>query len=361
MRDFLHRWEAMPGLKFAELIDGVVYVPSPVTSKHGRTESRVVTWLGTYVAGTPVCDTGSQSTWLMLESAPQPDCYLWIRPDLARLIQTVERGLQSARTLHSSKNSPRTSAEIVLWCVLRSRPCHAAEQRSQVVIPDHDLVRTCRVAPPRRTEREAALGGIDAELVGSIEPLLVDDEGRRAFGIPAIVGHEPERLDRVSARRDGTHPHRAHGDQAASQCGNNRRVPVRPVALVLTMQEQPLSQLVGRVAPDGLGKVVVHREAVRDASRMSTITGMRGLRAESAKTRPVRTAPENTNGIMYRIVAHSLGLPMARNAAMATSVKTQRTSVTKSAGRAGSSARRRIAIGQPDTSGRARMPGRSGK
>jgi Uma2 family endonuclease len=96
VRDFLHRWEAMPGLKFAELIDGVVYVPSPVTSKHGRTESRVVTWLGTYVAGTPVCDTGSQSTWLMLESAPQPDCYLWIRPDLARLIQTVERGLQSA-------------------------------------------------------------------------------------------------------------------------------------------------------------------------------------------------------------------------------------------------------------------------
>ena len=79
--EFLRRWEAMPQVKFAELIDGVVYMPSPQTSDHGRAEIRVNTWLGTYVAGTPGCDAGSQSTWLMLQSAPQPDCYLWVRPE----------------------------------------------------------------------------------------------------------------------------------------------------------------------------------------------------------------------------------------------------------------------------------------
>ncbi len=42
----------MPELKFAELIDGVVYMPSPLTSDHGRNESRVVYWLTSYVIHT---------------------------------------------------------------------------------------------------------------------------------------------------------------------------------------------------------------------------------------------------------------------------------------------------------------------
>jgi len=68
VRELLRRWEAMPRVKFAELIDGVVYMPSPVTGKHGRAESRIVTWLGTYVASTPVCDTGGARCCL-----PAPD------------------------------------------------------------------------------------------------------------------------------------------------------------------------------------------------------------------------------------------------------------------------------------------------
>ncbi len=79
--EFLRRWEAMPEVKFAELIDGVVYMPSPQTSDHGRAEIRIDTWLGMYIASTSGCDAGSQSTWLMLQSAPQPDSYLWILPE----------------------------------------------------------------------------------------------------------------------------------------------------------------------------------------------------------------------------------------------------------------------------------------
>jgi hypothetical protein len=33
--EFLRRWEELPDLKNAELIDGVVHVPSPVSRDHG--------------------------------------------------------------------------------------------------------------------------------------------------------------------------------------------------------------------------------------------------------------------------------------------------------------------------------------
>jgi len=80
-KEFLRRWDAMPELKFAELINGVVYMPSPQTSDHGRIQLSIAGWLGVYVAHTPGCGGGSQSTWMMLQSAPQPDIYLWILPE----------------------------------------------------------------------------------------------------------------------------------------------------------------------------------------------------------------------------------------------------------------------------------------
>src|SRR5438128_2463232 len=52
VKEFLRRWEAMPELKFAELIDGVVYMPSPLTRKHGITDSHSNAWLATYAAYT---------------------------------------------------------------------------------------------------------------------------------------------------------------------------------------------------------------------------------------------------------------------------------------------------------------------
>jgi len=105
VREFMRRWEAMPEIKFAELIDGVVYMPSPVTSEHGSTELGTVTWLGMYVASTPGCAGGSQATWLMLESVPQPDSYLWIRP---------EYGGQSTIEGKYHAGAPELAAEICL-------------------------------------------------------------------------------------------------------------------------------------------------------------------------------------------------------------------------------------------------------
>ena len=79
--EFLRRWEEQPDLKLAELIEGVVYLPSPVGSAHAWQDSLIATWVVHYAARTPGCATGSSGTWLMRGSAPQPDVALRILPD----------------------------------------------------------------------------------------------------------------------------------------------------------------------------------------------------------------------------------------------------------------------------------------
>lgn len=76
--EFLSRWEALPGLKSAELIEGVVYVSSPVNLDHGRRESILSFWLNLYTEATFGCDAGSNVTCTMQGQSPQPDVFLRI-------------------------------------------------------------------------------------------------------------------------------------------------------------------------------------------------------------------------------------------------------------------------------------------
>ena len=78
--EFLHRWEELPDLKNAELINGVVHVSSLVSYGHGSLATLISWWLAHYAYATPGCGGGSNGTWLMLDSAPQPDAYLRILP-----------------------------------------------------------------------------------------------------------------------------------------------------------------------------------------------------------------------------------------------------------------------------------------
>jgi Uma2 family endonuclease len=78
--EFLRRWEELPDLKNAELIDGIVHVPSPVGCQHGGLSSRIIWWIAYYKQATSGCEAGSRATWLMLDSVPQPDVYLRILP-----------------------------------------------------------------------------------------------------------------------------------------------------------------------------------------------------------------------------------------------------------------------------------------
>jgi Uma2 family endonuclease len=80
--EFERRYAAMSHLKKAELIEGVVYVPSPVRYRHhGVPHAHLIIWLGQYAAGTPGVEVSDNSTIrLDLDNEPQPDALLLIDP-----------------------------------------------------------------------------------------------------------------------------------------------------------------------------------------------------------------------------------------------------------------------------------------
>jgi len=81
--EFERRYEAMPEVKKAELIEGVVYMPSPVRYEgHGRQHIALASWLGVYSASTSGVGAGDNSTIrLDLDNEPQPDLLLRIEND----------------------------------------------------------------------------------------------------------------------------------------------------------------------------------------------------------------------------------------------------------------------------------------
>lgn len=82
--EFERRYAATPEKFKAELIEGVVYVASPVRVRnHGRPHAYIMGWLIAYVAATPKVDIADNSTVrLDLDNEPQPDALLRIEPEV---------------------------------------------------------------------------------------------------------------------------------------------------------------------------------------------------------------------------------------------------------------------------------------
>lgn len=78
--EFERRYHAMPHQKKAELIEGVVYLPSPLRFEpHAEPHGNLMTWLGFYKAMTPGVRMGDNPTVrLDLDNEPQPDAVLLI-------------------------------------------------------------------------------------------------------------------------------------------------------------------------------------------------------------------------------------------------------------------------------------------
>lgn len=78
--EFERRYHAMANLKKAELIEGVVYVASPLRIKsHGEPHAYIMTWLGVYKAATPGIGFADNATVLIdTDNEPQPDALLRI-------------------------------------------------------------------------------------------------------------------------------------------------------------------------------------------------------------------------------------------------------------------------------------------
>jgi Uma2 family endonuclease len=132
--EFERRYQAMPQVNKAELIEGVVHMPSPVSAEeHGEPHFDVITWLGVYRAHTPGVRGGDNATLrLDLDNEPQPDGYLRLAPECggqARVVDGYVTGApeliaevaasSASYDLHDKLNAYRRNGvrEYVVWRV----------------------------------------------------------------------------------------------------------------------------------------------------------------------------------------------------------------------------------------------------
>jgi Uma2 family endonuclease len=78
--EFHDRYLAMSHVSKAQLIEGVVYMPSPVRSRsHGQPHAMIIGWLSNYWVATPGVDLNDNATVLLDgDNEPQPDALLRI-------------------------------------------------------------------------------------------------------------------------------------------------------------------------------------------------------------------------------------------------------------------------------------------
>jgi Uma2 family endonuclease len=83
-QEFERRYTAMPNVKKAELIEGIVYVASPLRFKsHGQPHGNLIGWLWTYKVATPGVELGDNVTVrLDLDNEPQPDVVLIVDEEM---------------------------------------------------------------------------------------------------------------------------------------------------------------------------------------------------------------------------------------------------------------------------------------
>jgi Uma2 family endonuclease len=131
--EFERRFDATPGLKKAELIEGTVYMSPPVSDDyHGRPHFNLIVLFGHYVALTPGIAGGDNSSLRIdLDNVPQPDVYLRILESHGGQARVDEEGYivgvpelvaevaasSASYDLHSKLNVYRRNGvrEYVIW------------------------------------------------------------------------------------------------------------------------------------------------------------------------------------------------------------------------------------------------------
>ena len=92
--EFERIYAAHPEIKKAELIEGVVYKPSPARHRqHGKPHFHTIGWIYFYNAATPGVE-GSDNATLRLdfENEPQPDALLFLLPEYGGGVRVGEDG-----------------------------------------------------------------------------------------------------------------------------------------------------------------------------------------------------------------------------------------------------------------------------
>ncbi len=198
--EFEHRYSAMPQVKKAELIEGIVHMASPVRArKHGKPHGAVMGWLFTYCQAMPKLELLDNSTVrLDMDNEPQPDACLRIEEEAdgnSRVTEDdyiegppeliVEIAASTASyDLHDKKKAYRRNGvqEYLVWRVLDGQlDWFVLEDGAYVqLMADDDGITRSRVFPGLWLRVEDLLEGNLPGLVAGVNEGLAS-EAAQAF------------------------------------------------------------------------------------------------------------------------------------------------------------------------------------
>ena len=187
--EFERRYDAMPQVKKAELIEGVVYMPSPVRfDQHGGQHADLIWWLTHYRVFTPGVRVGDNSTVrLDLDTEPQPDALMLVEPRHGGRVQISPDGsIEGAPELVGEVAASTASLDLhtklrvyhrnhvreyVVWRVLDNAIdwLIAREGRYEPLLPGDDGIYRSEVLPGLWLDAAALLRGDLATVVQTVQ------------------------------------------------------------------------------------------------------------------------------------------------------------------------------------------------
>lgn len=192
--EFERRYTAMPHIKKAELIEGIVYMASPVRHvKHGKPHGRLMTWLGVYEAATEGVDLSDNATVLLdADNEPQPDALLRIESNgnsrinndgyiegAPELVAEVA-GSSAANDLHDKKKVYRRNGvkEYIVWQTLDNKLDWFCLQNGEYISLEADTsgVIKSQVYPGLWLDVKALLAGDMAKVLDVLQQGLASSE-----------------------------------------------------------------------------------------------------------------------------------------------------------------------------------------
>jgi Uma2 family endonuclease len=186
-RDFLRRFERMPEVKKAELIEGTVFMGSPVSRRHAKPDGLIQLWLGAYASRHLDTEALPNATVILdAENTVQPDALLRRLPEHGGRTHENDRGyltgppeliVEIAASSASIDLRDKLRAycrngvlEYLVWRIAERRLdwCCLEDEEYRPETPDAQGLLHSRVFPGLRLPVEALLAGEAAKVLEAL-------------------------------------------------------------------------------------------------------------------------------------------------------------------------------------------------